>query len=797
MTLFLAWIVYPLVLVALSLGCGLLLQRAVGHPLPGVLLVPAGFAVIVVAASFTTMGNATASFTTPLVVALAIAGFALSFDYRARIDPWAAGAGVAVFAVYAAPIVLSGGVTFAGYLTLDDTATWLALADNAVEHGRTAAGLATSSYRVVLHDYESTGYPFGSFLPLGIGHQLTRQDAAWLFQPQIALMAAMLGLSIYSLSASLLRARPLRVAVAFLGAQSTLLFGYAFWSGIKEVTTAALAAVLAAVIAKVRAERWSARDMLPIAVVAAAILDVLAIVGTIWLAGLAVLAGALLVACGPRRGSILVATLGAATLVLAIPALAIAQVFFRVADSGSSSGSGITSGNELANLLHPLSNLQLFGIWPVGDFRLRPSDMQITYILIGALVVAGLAGLVAALRQRAWGVPLYLGAALTGCFSVIALKNLGHGSPWLDGKALATASPALVVAGIAGAAAMFEGGRRVEGCVAGAAIAAGVLWSNALAYGNVWLAPRGQFVELQAIGDHFAGDGPTLMTEFQPYGVRHFLRKLDPEGASERRSRPVYLRSGGYLAKLQYADLDAFQLSSILDYRTLVLRTSPLESRPPSVYRLVRGGRWYEVWQRPVQPRTILEHLSLGDEQQPVAVPSCADVRRLGALAAGRNGTLVAAERAPAQTVDLTHSTYPPAWQAGAGGTLLPHGAGTASMTIAVPGGGRYGFWVGGSFRDHLTLTVDGRSLGSATGQLNEPAQLTPLGATRLTAGEHRVELHYSGPGLRPGSRSYQFAFGPLEVGLPASDAHLADVPPSDASSLCGRSLDWIEAVAP
>ncbi|MDP9319257.1 MAG: hypothetical protein M3O94_09360, partial [Actinomycetota bacterium] len=180
MTLFLAWIVYPLVLAALSLGCGLLLQQAVGRPLPGVLLVPVGFALIVVAASFTTMGNATARFTTPFVVALAIAGFAVSFDYRARIDPWAAGAAVAVFAVYAAPIVLSGGVTFAGYLTLDDTATWLALADNAVEHGRTAAGLATSSYRVVLHDYESTGYPFGSFLPLGIGHQLTRQDAAWL-----------------------------------------------------------------------------------------------------------------------------------------------------------------------------------------------------------------------------------------------------------------------------------------------------------------------------------------------------------------------------------------------------------------------------------------------------------------------------------------------------------------------------------------------------------------------------------------------------------------------------------------
>ena len=135
----------------------------------------------------------------------------------------------------------------------------------------------------------------------------------------------------------------------------------------------------------------------------------------------------------------------------------------------------------------------------------------------------------------------------------------------------------------------------------------------------------------------------------------------------------------------------------------------------------MRSGHWYEVWQRPEQPQTILEHLPLGDEQQPVAVPACADVRRLAALAAGRHGTLVAAERAPAQTVDLTQSTYPPTWQAGAGGTLVPHGAGTATATVSIPANGTYGFWVGGSFRDHLTLAVDGRSLGSATGQLNEP----------------------------------------------------------------------------
>ena len=50
------------------------------------------------------------------------------------------------------------------------------------------------------------------------------------------------------------------------------------------------------------------------------------------------------------------------------------------------------------------------------------------------------------------------------------------------------------------------------------------------------------------------------MTEYQPYGVRHFLRRLDPEGARSGAARPVSLRTGGMLDKAQYADLDAFDL---------------------------------------------------------------------------------------------------------------------------------------------------------------------------------------------------------------------------------------------
>ena len=59
-------------------------------------------------------------------------------------------AAVGVFAVFAAPIVLSGEATFAGYIKLDDTATWFAMTDRVMEHGRSLAGLAPSTYEATL-----------------------------------------------------------------------------------------------------------------------------------------------------------------------------------------------------------------------------------------------------------------------------------------------------------------------------------------------------------------------------------------------------------------------------------------------------------------------------------------------------------------------------------------------------------------------------------------------------------------------------------------------------------------------
>src|SRR3954447_11820736 len=251
------------------------------------------------------------------------------------------------------------------------------------------------------------------------------------------------------------------------------------------------------------------------------------------------------------------------------------------------------------------------------------------------------------LRRRLSG-PLVLAA--TVLVALIGLSTYGS-SPWVEAKALAIASPAVVLVALLGACLLAEGRRalRVTGVVALVAIGAGIAWSNWLAYRDVKLAPRDRLAELVTIGHRFAGQGPALINEYEPYGARYFLRKLDPEAPAELRRRVIPLRSGQGLGKNQWAPVDEFLLEPILLYRTIVTRRSPAEARPPAEYRLRYSGRYYDVWQRDVPQRArVLPYSIFGDQQSAGALPPCGLVRRLARSARSSGGVLAAAVRAPA-----------------------------------------------------------------------------------------------------------------------------------------------------
>jgi hypothetical protein len=186
-----SWLAFPALLLALSLGAGLLVERLFGRRLPGSLLVPVGLAAIVVIAHVAVVSDATAELAPAAAIALAAAGFVLAPAWRrGHVDPSPALAGLAVFLAYGAPVLASGEATFAGYIKLDDSATWMALTDRVMEHGRSLEGLPPSTYEATLDFNLDEGYPVGAFLPLGVGAALTGVDVAWLVQPYIAFWAA-------------------------------------------------------------------------------------------------------------------------------------------------------------------------------------------------------------------------------------------------------------------------------------------------------------------------------------------------------------------------------------------------------------------------------------------------------------------------------------------------------------------------------------------------------------------------------------------------------------------------------
>ena len=581
MTLLLPWIAFPLALGAVALGSALVLERAAGRPISQPLLLPIGLVVMTVVASFATWSGRTAPLTVPLLVGLAVLGLGLGIRGLRRVDPYAAVCALVAFVAVGAPVLASGEPTFTGYVKLDDTATFLALTDHVLEHGRDLDGLAPSSYEATLAVNLAQGYPTGALLPLGAGARLVGTDPAWVFQPYLAFLAAMLALCLYTLVGPVLRSRPWRASVAVLASQSALLYGFALWGGVKELYAAAALALVAATIPLVRPDDGRS-GLLPGTAAAATILA-LSPGALIWLLPSIV---ALLAAMRVKTRGAAVAC--ATAMVLAFPAIAAASRFLR-GDNRSS----FRDDGELGNLIGPLDPAQLLGIWPTTDFRVDPGDPRTTLVVLGVTVAAAAIGLLFALERRATALLAYAASCALGAIAYSAL-----GSPWLEAKAFAVASPGVLLLALVGGTKLLEG-RRTVAVLALATIAGGICASNALAYRDARLAPRAQLVELEQIGRSFAGEGPALMTEYQPYGVRHFLRHLDAEGASELRRRPVPLRDGRVLAKAEVADIDAFDPEAVVVYRTLVLSSNE-QSRPPAAYRLVWSGRFYDVWQRGV-----------------------------------------------------------------------------------------------------------------------------------------------------------------------------------------------------
>ena len=800
MTLAAAWVLFPLLLLAVTTGWGLLVSWAAGSRLPGPLLPAVGLGALAVALTLTS--RTVPGLALPVTVAGALGGGVL--HRRAHRpggsgdDPWrpAAAAAAAAFALVAAPVVLSGDPAIAGYIRLDDSATFLALGDWVLSHGHDTAGLAPSTFEAAVRINLDTGYPTGVVLPLVALGRLSGVDLAWAYMPYLAVLAGMLAAAIAVVLRPLAPAGPIRALVAATAAGSALLVGFILWGGVKEVWASAIAVTLAALVpgavADLRERRGIGlvRPLVPPAVGAAALACGLTVAGIGFaVPALAVLAvGAVTVRGGGRRVPLV---LGAAVL-LGVALLPLVRLvpFVESLFNGPQSGP-----DALGNLLRPLRVWQVFGIWPARDFRTDPVSGVATALLLVAVVAGACWGLWRAVALRAWGT-LAMAGTLVSAAAILLTSNW----PWAESKALAIASPVpLALTGAGAAQLLAAGGRpRVARAVGGlllAALTVGVAWSYGLAFQGTTLTPYDRHEELARIGDRFAGRGPALATEFDTYAGRWFLRGLDAEVAAELRRRQVSLRDGGTLPKGASADIDRFALSALDPYRLLVLRRSPAASRPPSSFRRVWRGRWYDVWER--RPgRPVLAHLGLGNAVDPTGVPVCSDVLAV-ARTAGPGGVVRAAVSPQPAVAGFDPASAPRGWRA-TDGVLYPDAAGTGTgrTVVTLPAAGRYEVWVGGAFRGGAAVAVDGVPVGEDRHQLSYTGNWVPFGTTELTAGPHAVTVRLAGGGIHPGVRGLdRYPIGPVALVPVGRPGRVIEVAQNDAGALCGRRLDWVEAV--
>src|SRR5262245_31337737 len=214
-------------------------------------------AVAIVLAQFGTAFDATAELTIPAILVLSAFGLFVGYGF-ADLRPcwWAIGAAVTVFLVYGAPILASGSATWAGFIKLDDTATWMALTDHVFEFGRGVGNLPPSTHAVILDDYLGGGYPIGGFVPAAIMSTISGQDVAWTMQPSMAFAAAVLAAAVYGLVRPLVRGAPTAAVIAGFGSLSSILIGYSLWGGVKEIVTAALLPLIPAVAAWAQRQGW-------------------------------------------------------------------------------------------------------------------------------------------------------------------------------------------------------------------------------------------------------------------------------------------------------------------------------------------------------------------------------------------------------------------------------------------------------------------------------------------------------------------------------------------------------------
>jgi len=716
-------LVYPCVLALLCVGAGLLVDRASGGFLPGMLLPAIGAAALIAVSQLTTYLAPLARGTPVVMVAVAVAGFvlgssrlrALARGWRARL--WRLAVLAIAYAVALAPVLLAGRPTFSSYMALGDSAFHMMGADFLIRHGQSYGNLdLANSYGLFIDGHYNTGYPSGADTLFGGSAFVLGLPLIWAFQPFNAFMLASTAGPAWVLARRIGLDRGWAALAALSVTAPALVYGYELIGSIKEIVALPLVMSMGALVVLHR--RWlggSPRGAIPFAIVIAGGTSALGVAFGAWaLVAIAVLVAMALV--GLARGSMgLRSSLGLIG-VGAIVVLAGAYPTFVNLSGSVRVAQAIASTSNPGNLHAPLRPEQVLGVWLKGGYKGLPTGgaMTLTYVLMAVSLVAIVLGVAHVVRVRE--------RALAGWFALMLVVWAAlsiYGTTWTGAKTLMLTSPAVVLMAWAGVAALRSSRLRLIAPLLALALAGGVVSSDAMQYHGSNLAPTARYAELASLNTRFAGRGPTLFTDFDEYSL-YELRDLDVGGPDFASPPPALAAAaGGYGQPVRLGRVAPAALSA---YPLIVTRRDPSAPRPPSAYRRQWQGAYYQVWDR---------------------IPGAPS--RGAVLAGARDPQLV--------TVPLARTVRPPGWALSRKGIVMSR-AGTLSATFTLHHGGAWELWLKGDVMRALTVRIDGLTLGTLGGQLDGNSlvvnALTPL-RTRLGAGRHTLTITRPGADLAPG----------------------------------------------
>jgi hypothetical protein len=354
-------------------------------------------------------------------------------------------------------------------------------------------------------------------------------------------------------------------------------------------------------------------------------------------------------------------------------------------------------------------------------------------------------------------------------------------------------SPVVVLLGWGGVAALFRARWRwLAGPLTGllaVVLLGGILVSDALQYHASDLAPTARYDELAAINDRFSGRGPALVTDFDEY-ASYVLRNVGADGPDFMYPPPAL---AGYTRYRYPVELDRLPPDELRTYPLIITRRDPAETRPPSAYRLLWQGTYYEVWGRRADAMAALSDAPLSG---PVGA-QCGRIHYLAQIASLQGGRLVAAESPGVLEADIDHAKLPAGWGRMRQGVLMDK-AGRLSVPVFLPHGGVWDIWLQGQIMPSVEIAVDGRRLASLGEQLGGnsvvPNTFTPV-AVRLAPGHHVLMIARGGVDLAPGNGGSVALYHVLLTPESARQVTLRTALPARWPTLCGRTYEWVETV--